>query len=194
MGRLRPPAPVKLYVGLLSGDPDVLRRARQLLAREFGPTDAESDVWPFHFTDYYRDEMGPHLLRQMLSFERLVRCDDLPDAKRRCNALEERIAEECLSPEVARPVNIDPGYLDLGKFVLATTKDRSHRIHVGGAIFAEVTLEFTGGAWRTLPWTYPDYASAPYQAFLSAMRDRLRTQRSSAPTAPSHELEREAQP
>ena len=176
MGRPRRPRPVKLIVGLLAGDPDLLRRARQLLTQPYGGVDLESEVWPFDQTEYYTEEMGPGLKRQFLSFERLIRADDIAEIKLRANALEERIAEDCALSGCSRPVNIDPGYIDLARLVLATTKDRSHRIYVGSGIYAEVTLQYTRGAWQVLPWTYPDYRGAEYHAFFDRVRERLRIQ------------------
>ena len=69
-----------------------------------------------------------------------------------------------------RNVNIDPGYLLLSRFVLATGKDFSHRIYIGRGIYAEVTLMFKKGEFHTLAWTYPDYASAEMTDFLLSVR------------------------
>ena len=168
---------VKLIVGLLGGDEDLLRRARQLLVKRLGPVDLESDTWPFDQTDYYEAEMGPKLKRRFLSFERRIRPDMLAEIKCNTNRLEAQIAEDCLVQGIPRPVNLDPGYLDLGKLVLATTKDRSHRIYIGQRIFAEVTLHFTEGQWQTWPWSYPDYHRPEYHAFFMQVRERLKEQR-----------------
>mgnify|MGYP005835741753 CR=1 FL=1 len=177
MARARAPQPVKLFAGLLSGDPDLLRRARQLLSRRFGRVDAESEIWPFDQTDYYQDEMGPGLQRWFVAFEPLVSPGQIAQIKHDTNALEQDIAEQCLSPDIVRPVNIDPGYIDLTKLVLATTKDRGHRLYLGHGIYAEVTLQYTSGAWQVQPWTYPDYALPTAQAFFVTLRNRLRVQR-----------------
>ncbi len=177
MARPRVAQPVKLMVGLLSGDPDLLRRARQLLVKRFGPTDVESPRWPFDETDYYTAEMGPGLQRQFLSFAELINPDRLVEIKHETNALEERIAEQVLRPDVPRPVNIDPGYLDLARLVLATTKDRAHRVYLGHGIYAEVTLLYAAGGWQALPWTYPDYRKPAARAVFGEMRARLRAQR-----------------
>jgi hypothetical protein len=174
MGQPRTPAPVKLIAGLLGGDLDLLRRARQLLIRRYGPVDLESDFWPFNETDYYTAEMGPDLQRWFLSFEQLVRPDLLADIKHEANALEQQIAEQTLLPDIARPVNIDPGYIDLHKLVLATTKDAGHRIYLGHGIYAEVTLQFAHAGWQTRPWTYPDYTRPEYHAFFARVRDTYR--------------------
>lgn len=170
------PRPVKLFVGLLGGDVDLLRRTRQLLSRSFGDVDLESDVWPFDQTDYYEEEMGPDLQRWFLSFQQLVPPDALADIKRQTNELEQRVADDLGGLDVPRPVNLDPGYLDLGKLVLATTKDRAHRIYLGCGIFAEVTLQFSQGAWQVQPWTYPDYQQVEYHAYFTALRGRYHEQ------------------
>lgn len=197
MGTPRTPPPVKLFVGLLGGDPDLLRRARQLLVRKYGPTDLESELWPFAQTSYYADEMGPDLKRWFLSFEKLVRPESLAEIKRETNAVEREIADACAFPDVPRPVNLDPGYLDLGKLALATTKDRSHRLYIGQGIYAEVTLQFTQGGWQPWPWTYPDYRQSEYHEFFLRVRERLYEQRNrpndlSKPSNPS-DANREAQ-
>jgi hypothetical protein len=177
MARPRLAKPVKLVVGLLAGDVDLLRRARQLLIHDYGAVDLESDVWPFDQTDYYEPEMGPGLNRWFLSFERLIRPDSLAEIKRQTNELEQRIADDCLLPDRQRPVNIDPGYLDLARLVLATTKDRSHRIYLGAGIYAEVTLVYSAGAWQGQPWTYPDYRRPDYHEFFQRVRRRYHAQR-----------------
>jgi hypothetical protein len=176
MGQLRRALPVKLIVGLLGQDADVLRRARQKLVRRFGQTDLESDLIAFEFTDYYAREMGENLLRWFLSFSNVIQPDQLAEIKEFTNRLEAELAEQLLA-DVPRPVNIDPGYIDLGKLVLATTKDRAHRICIGPRVYAEVTLQYVQGAWQPSPWTYPDYQTPRYQEFLTAARVQLKAQR-----------------
>jgi hypothetical protein len=177
MARPRDPQPVKLFCGLLCGDVDLLQRAQQLLRRRLGPIDLASEIWPFDQTDYYREEMGLNLKRQFVSFARPIHPDALPGIKHDTNAIEADIAAQCAGLEITRPVNLDPGYLDLGKLVLATTKDRSHRIYIGQRMFAEVTLHFMHGRWQTWPWTYPDYHRSEYHEFFTRVRDRFRQQR-----------------
>jgi hypothetical protein len=176
MGKPRPARSVKLLVGLLGSDPDLLRRARQLLVRRFGPVDCESDFWPFDQTDYYQDEMGPRLQRWFLGFAEPIPPDRLAEIKHETNAIEEAMAADCALLDIPRPVNIDPGYIDLTRLVLATTKDRGHRIYLGHGIYAEVTLLYAQGAWQVLPWTYPDYRRAEYHVFFSRLRERLHQQ------------------
>lgn len=181
MARPRAPQPVKLLCGLLSNDRDLLQRAQQLLRKRFGPVDLESDTWPFDQTDYYEAEMGAGLERRFVCFEQPTTPDALPDIKIETNALEQQIADDCLLPDIARPVNIDPGYIDLSKLVLASTKDSSHRVYLGRGIYAEVTLRYNHGQWVEHPWTYPDYRSPAYHTYFSEVREQLRRQRAAQP-------------
>jgi hypothetical protein len=71
-----------------------------------------------------------------------------------------------------RIVNIDPGYLHSAKFVLATGKDYSHRIYLRNGIYGDLTLMVQKGAFISLPWTYPDYASSPLIDLLTLLRKR----------------------
>ena len=145
MARPRAPQPVKLFCGLLSGDPDLLQRAKQLLRRRVGPIDLESEIRTFDQTEYYLDEMGPDLKRQFVCFDAPSHPDALAGIKHETNAIEDEIAHQCAALELPRPVNLDPGYIGLGKLVLATTKDNSHRIYIGQDMYAEVTLRYMDG-------------------------------------------------
>lgn len=165
MGTARPPAPVKLVVSILGGDVALLDEAEACLQEAFGPVDYQSALLPFHHTTYYEPEMGPDLKRRIVAFQRLVDPGDLAAIKRKTNALEEQWAAEG-----KRRVNLDPGYLDLAKLVLASTKDHGHRIYLGQGIYAEVTLQYRGGRFQPWPWTYPDYASEEYCRLFQEIR------------------------
>ncbi|MFP4055592.1 MAG: DUF4416 family protein [Candidatus Brocadiia bacterium] len=176
MGDIREPRPVKLFVGLLAGREAWLGAAGERLAPCFGAVDLRSSLIPFDHTDYYEPQMGPGLLRQFVACQPLVDPGELATIKLRTNALEAELAEE-LEADVPRPVNLDPGYLDDAKLVLATTKNYSHRIYIGQGIYAEVTLTWHHGAWQPTPWTYRDYRSEPYRAFFAEARARYLEQR-----------------
>jgi hypothetical protein len=75
-----------------------------------------------------------------------------------------------------RPINLDPGFVDSPKLVLASMKNFAHRIYVGRGVYAEVTLLHRRGQWTPLEWTFPDYASGRYWPFLDQVRKRLREQ------------------
>lgn len=176
MGTVRPPQPVKVISGLIGGDPDLMARARKLLTKLLGPIDLTSDLWPFDSTAYYESEMGPGLHRQFVSFTELIQSDRIAEIKRSTNDIERTICDEVLADHDHRPVNLDPGYIELAKLVLATTKNHAHRIYLQRGIYAEVTLRYEQGAWQPWPWTYPDYAGGRYLAFFDRVRDVYKAQ------------------
>jgi hypothetical protein len=167
MGNIKEPAPVKLICSILAGDAGLIEEARSALAERWGPLDFASALLRFDHTTYYEAESGPNLLRQIVTFERLIDPGALPDVKIATNALEQRWVVEG-----RRRVNLDPGYVTLAKLVLATTKDHGHRIYLRAGIFAEVTLQFRDGRFQPWEWTYPDYASPAYRTLFDEIRDR----------------------
>ena len=151
------------------------------MSERFGSMARASEVMPFHFTGYYEPQMGADLLRKFLAFERPVDAAELAEIKLWMNALEERFAAEP-GFAVARPINLDPGYVAPSKLVLATTKDHAHRIYLGHGIHAEVTLTFLKGAFEPMPWTYPDYRTEAYRRFFEQVRaDLVARQRTARP-------------
>ena len=133
----------------------------------FGPVDMESPLIPFSITNYYTPELGPNLQRKFLSFESLINPQRLAEIKSLTNELEVRFQRQ----ESKRGINIDPGYLEAGKLVLATIKNQQHRIYLGKGIYGEVTLRFRKGRFEPWEWTYPDYRSAPYLKFFNQVRE-----------------------
>ena len=73
--------------------------------------------------------------------------------------------------EKKRRINIDPGYINAGKLVLATTKDWQHRLYLGEGIYGEVTLRFKGVSFSVWEWTYPDYQTADYIEIFNLIRE-----------------------
>jgi Domain of unknown function (DUF4416) len=174
MGSIRVFNPVKLFVGVLSSEERLLPDIESHLCSIYGPIDHRSPAIPFTFTDYYRREMGDHILRVFFSFERMIEADQLPDIKRDTNALEESFAARATG--VQRPVNLDPGYVEHAKMILASTKNFYHRMYLGRGIFGEVTMHFRNNRCEFFPWTYPDYKSEEYQRFFLELRAIYRRQ------------------
>jgi hypothetical protein len=147
--------------------------AQERLQQHFGPVLLASPPFVFDQTTYYQASMGPNLGKQLLAFDRLVALDALADIKLCTNGLEQELAVSGLYPE-SRPINLDPGLLVLGKLMLATTKDQSHRIYLRQGIYAEVTLRYHAGAFEPWPWTYADYRLPCVHAFLQQARELYR--------------------
>ena len=166
MGTPKKPEPVRLFIGMLSGDPKLFSAAVSALNPKFGPVLLESEIIPFEFTEYYTPEMGKNLWRKFVAFRRMVSPEKLASIKLFTNHL-----EETYSQNRKRCINLDPGFLTPARVVLASTKDFSHRIYLKSGIYAEITLLFRKGKFETLAWTYPDYRTEPYLKFFSALRN-----------------------
>ena len=117
--------------------------------------------------------MGPDLHKQFFVFRDLIPADLLAETKLRTNALEKRVRSSAVYPE-SRPLNLDPGILSLGKFMLATMKDQAHRIYLRDGVYAEVTLRFEAGLFQPWPWTYADYRQQVVLDFLNKAREFYR--------------------
>jgi hypothetical protein len=169
----RLPPPALLVVAAFSRHAQALAWAREHLEPAFGPVGLASDPFPFQHTTYYEGAMGPGLRKQFLAFGGLVAEDCLADVKLRTNALEAELAAEGAFAE-PRPLNLDPGLVTLGKFLLATTKDQAHRVYLGKGVYAEVTLRYHAGTFEPWPWTYADYREPAVRKFLRQARDFYR--------------------
>ncbi len=175
MGTPTPPAPVKLVIALLSSDAALFAQAASQLASAYGPIDLESTVFPWKTTDYYQAEMGTHLLRRFVAFEQLIAPDDLVRLKIETNDLEHAFASP-LGPSSPRRMNFDPGYIDVTKLVLASTKDQAHRVYLSQGIYAEVTLLYYHGTYHPFIYTYDDYRWPETHEFLKQVRKKYLAQ------------------
>jgi hypothetical protein len=171
MGSIRTFNPVKLFVGVLVSDRSHIPAIKARMAALYGTIDHESPLIPFDFTDYYTAEMGDIIDRVFFSFERLIEADQLAGIKRTTNDIEAEFASNG-----NRPVNLDPGYIEHAKVILASTKNFYHRIYLERGIFAEVTMHFRNNTFQFFPWTYPDYQSRDYQEFFLRIRHIYRSQ------------------
>ncbi len=188
MSTPREPQPGKAVLSVLAqgswwapGQDNGWESLRAELVAHFGPVDYESEPLAFDHTDYYGPELGAPLLRRLLGFERLVPLDGLKDLKLATNELERRFAR----PDGTRRVNLDPGLVTLERLVLASGKNFTHRVYLGGGIWADLTLIYNKRrGWVTLPWTFPDYATEDMTRRLTALRTLYKTAIEAASSAP----------
>ncbi len=179
MAEIKRPTPALLLIAAFSRQGEALHWAKARAEAEFGPITFESKEFAFSETDYYAPTMGAPLGKQFFAFERLIDPGCLAETKCLTNAWERQYAEDVgrsatLSYGVERPLNLDPGYIELAKLVLASTKDHAHRIYLGQGIHAEVTLQYRQKAgWQPQPWTFPDYRRADYHEFFDRCREYL---------------------
>jgi hypothetical protein len=176
VGQVRPFAPEKLVTGILISRPKLRVSLLEQLRRSFGEIDYTSEELPFSYTRYYDREMGTPITRFFVSFAPLLDPGTLAQIKIRTNLLEDGFREAG-----SRRVNIDPGLLSYSRFLLASSKNGSHRVPLCGGIYAEVTLVYEKDAYRPLEWTYPDYCSPEYLRILAEVRRLYKMQLSERP-------------
>jgi len=165
MGKPESHIPVKLVVGLISGQTPQFTLVKRILEKKYGQIDTESGTLDFSCTHYYEKELGCSLKRKFLSFKRPIALEKSYRIKLFTNRLEAKLSQNGL-----RSINIDPGYVTLSKLVLFTTKNGSHRIYVGRGIYADLEFQFQKKSFHPLEWTYPDYKSSDYIEFFNSAR------------------------
>jgi hypothetical protein len=172
MGRPTPHPPTLLVLAAFSRHDAALRWAKSRAEAEWGPVVLESPAFEFRETDYYAATMGERLRKVFFAFEQPFDPSRLGETKLQTNRWEDDYAAHSEHAE-PRPLNLDPGYLTLGKLVLASTKDFAHRLYLDQGIYAEITLWWRHGRWQHHAWTFADYRREDYQAFFSQAREYL---------------------
>ena len=164
----------KLIVGVIYNDIDVYNEALGMLTDAFGEIEYESERFSFskEFSNYYDEEIGGEGMRVIFSFKDLVDPARQADIKKLTNEFETR-----LSDNGNRKINLDPGFINHGRLMLATTKPQGFRIPLKDGIYTELTLFFARGAWHKFPWSYRDYQSEKVQNFLTKVRNQYLKQR-----------------
>ena len=157
----------KLIVGVIYHDKETLDAAMKMLTDEFGEIDLVSEEFSFskEFSTYYDEEIGGEGLRRIYSFKECVAPDRQAEIKKRTNEIEARF-----SVDGNRKINLDPGFINHGRLMLATTKKAGFRIPLSDGIYTELTLFWAKGEWHKLPWSYRDYQSERVQKFITRVR------------------------
>jgi hypothetical protein len=165
MAEILPPRPVKFFVAALFVDESELSAAKHIMTGAWGPLDFEGTDRAFDVSNYYETEMGTHILRRFLSFQAPMSPDELVTVKIRCNQI-----EEDLSVDGKRTVNLDAGYLDHNKIILASAKEEGQKIYLGQGIYADLMGRFGAGHYQPFDWTFPDYRDGRYDEELRKVR------------------------
>jgi hypothetical protein len=169
MAHRRRAEPVLRLCSCLAADEDARASAAGRLTERFGPLALVSDPYPFDLTAYYEPEMGPALTRTWLCFERLFGPEELP----RFRLAAERIERE-LAAAGRRTVNLDPGYLDFGKLVLASLKPAPDKIYMGHGVWAHTCLRYGTGGFSAPDHSFPDFRDGRFDPFLLRARQLYR--------------------
>ena len=179
MGTAKEPNKVLLVITVFSKYQELINECKRVLEKKFGVIGKESPLFNFNETQFYEKEMGSDLKLQIFGFEKLISPIKLANIKVTTNNLEKKLHKFAkkhlnIDENITRSINLDPGYITPNKFVLATTKDASHRIYLKKGIFAEATLSYMHKAWKEHSYTYLNYKNKDYQNFLTILRDYLK--------------------
>ena len=161
--------PCKKILALLTPLPEWEETLCAALEAAFGPTDYRGPFFPFDATDYYAAEMGAPLYRGWASFRGLGSPQELPDWKWRAREIEGR-----WSQGGKRTRNLDVGYLDTDKLVLASCKRGPWKLYLGRGVWADMLLGYARGGFSPTAWAFADFHGGRYNAVWMAMRGKLK--------------------
>ncbi|MDZ7722417.1 MAG: DUF4416 family protein [candidate division KSB1 bacterium] len=167
MGKIRKPDKVCLISAICYAEYSVYENVLSRLISEFGEVAVFSEMFSFKHTEYYAKEMGETLKKQFIVFKSFIIPDRLPEIKYKTNTIENEF-----KIQNRRQANIDPGYIEPPKLVLATTKNYSHRIYIQNGIYGDIELYWRDGRFNIYPWTYPDYQQESSLLFFTQIRQR----------------------
>src|SRR5574344_1115047 len=180
MSEIKAEKEVLLFIGIIYDEKIVSKifELEKKLEDMFGKIFLKTESFNFDYTTYYNLEMGDILKKKFYAFENMILESKLAEIKVSTNDIEKQFSENN-----KQKINLDPGFVDLSKVVLASAKDFSHRIYIGKEIFAEITLMYSNSKkdkklisenveiekdslnYKFLPWTYPDFKSKNYLKF-----------------------------
>lgn len=136
-------------------------KALHEITHQYGSIAHKSPVYNFNFTNYYEEEMGPNLKKQLLIFKREIEKVDLIKIKQQTTELEQKF-----SNNGKRTVNIDPGCLSETEFALASCKPKPFKEKLDGRTYAHTILTFANSEIKTFPHTFPEFRQKEIQLFL----------------------------
>ncbi len=127
-----------------------------------------SEQLDFNYTKFYEKEFGKNLKKIYLAFENDFDIEQLPKIKLQCYDIENKY-----SIDDKRSYNIDPGYITKNSFVLASFKERAHRLYLSDKVYADLQLVYENKKWKSFNWTFPDVKEQIIQVFLEKIRRSL---------------------
>ncbi|MBI4125779.1 MAG: DUF4416 family protein [Deltaproteobacteria bacterium] len=164
MGRSIYPAESKAILFLLTAEEKSAPPALEAFSEILGPVELQGPWHPFTHSHYYEQEMGKNLKRRLIGFKNIFQPHRLVELK--------DLAKKCEGEK--RKINVDPGYVDLFKVVLASGKGGGMKTALTAETFAYPILRFEKGLWHPFAWTFPDFKEAAYHNDLLKIREGLR--------------------
>ncbi len=157
-------------ISVITADEKLKEETKSMLESHFGKIDLVSELYPFDLSDYYEKEMGTELTRRWFCFSELLDASHLADWKYSCVDI-----ENCfLDNNGDRSVNIDPGYLDYGKLVMASFKSAPDKIYMGRGVWAHTCLRYGHGIFTAPDHSFPDFIDGRFNDFMLQVRKNYR--------------------
>lgn len=172
MGIVKKHPPCVQFLAAFSRHESALEWLWERVSQRIAPIARKSRLFPFCESAYYHRTMGDSLKKQFVILSPWYDPANLPSHKLLMHDWEDDLKKEGSHTEL-RPLNIDPGYMSMTKLVLASTKNREHRLYMRDGIYAEVTLAFRDQQWQPMSWTYPDYQREDFRLFFQDCRSHL---------------------
>ena len=127
----------------------------------------ESHLFEDH--DYYKEEFGSPLYRFIISFETLSCPNLLVENRLKAGKLEKK-----LSRNGKRCYNLDVGYMDTDKLVLASLKYSGKKLYIDKGVYADMLLHYKKGCWYPFFWSFKDFCDNRYYKDLLLIRERYK--------------------
>ncbi len=158
--------PVMVIASIISHADKLKESTCILLESRFGKAELASPLYPFDLSGYYEKEMGAFLSRRWYCFSKLWDASELAEWKYLCGNIE----NDFLDLKGNRTVNIDPGYLDYGKLVLASFKSAPDKIYMGRGVWAHMCLRYGRGSFTAPDHSFPDFKDGRFNDFMLEAR------------------------
>ncbi len=139
------------------------------LEKSFSKIDFKGSRLAFEVTDYYADEFGEGLHRQIISFQTLVDPSELPAYKKVCKQVEDEFLRDN-----QRVYNLDIGYMDTDKVVLGSFKWGGTKLYLGQGVYGDMLLTFSKRAFWPTEWAFEDFKDVRYHKDLKVVREKLK--------------------
>jgi hypothetical protein len=154
-----------LFFALMYKDKEILEKTITELKNNYGDVVSKSSEYDFDFTDHYEEEFGNNLKKTIILFNKKINNEGLKNIKLKIKGIETKF-----SINNKRKINIDPGYVNDKKVVLASFKKKRFKDDLGNNVFAHKVLELDNGKVKDFFHTFPDFKQEKLQKFLLNLR------------------------
>lgn len=165
MSRMNEPLPVLRVCSCLTSRPAAVEEVAIRLKEAFGDIILTSEPFPFDCTTYYQPEMGEGIRRYWFCFADLFGAEEIVGFRHKTGEI-----EEFFMSNGQRTVNLDPGYLDHGKLVLASLKGAADKIYMGGGVWAHTCLRFRFSEFVAPDHSFADFKEGIFNQFFLDLR------------------------